>query len=150
MTSNDPIYPVPEAFAKTSNLTPASYASMYAASIADPEAFWGTMGQRLEWMTLYKTVKNVSWDRANLSVKWYEDGVLNVTSNCLDRHLAKRGDKPAIIWEGDDPSENRTLTYRELHAEVCRFANVLKANGCLLYTSPSPRDQRGSRMPSSA
>ena len=129
MTSNDPIYPVPEAFAKTSNLTPASYASMYTASIADPEAFWGTMGQRLEWMTLYKTVKNVSWDRANLSVKWYEDGVLNVTSNCLDRHLAKRGDKPAIIWEGDDPSENRTLTYRELHAEVCRFANVLKANG---------------------
>ena len=129
MTSNDPIYPVPEAFAKTSNLTPASYASMYAASIADPEAFWGTMGQRLEWMTLYKTVKNVSWDRANLSVKWYEDGVLNVTSNCLDRHLAKRGDKPAIIWEGDDPSENRTLTYRELHAEVCRFANVLKSNG---------------------
>ena len=129
MTSNDPIYPVPEAFAKTSNLTPASYASMYAASIADPEAFWGTMGQRLEWMTPYKTVKNVSWDRANLSVKWYEDGVLNVTANCLDRHLARRGDKPAIIWEGDDPSESRTLTYRELYAEVCRFANVLKSNG---------------------
>ena len=160
---------------------------MYAASIADPEAFWGTMGQRLEWMTPYKTVKNVSWDRANLSVKWYEDGVLNVTANCLDRHLARRGDKSAIIWEGDDPSENRTLTYRELHAEVCRFANVLKANGvkkgdrvtiympmileasfamlacarigavhsvvfggCLLYTSPSPRDRQKSRMPSSA
>ena len=102
---------------------------MYAASIADPEAFWGTMGQRLEWMTPYKTVKNVSWDRANLSVKWYEDGVLNVTANCLDRHLARRGDKPAIIWEGDHPSESRTLTYRELHAEVCRFANVLKSNG---------------------
>ena len=102
---------------------------MYAASIADPEAFWGTMGQRLEWMTPYKTVKNISWDRANLSVKWYEDGVLNVTANCLDRHLARRGDKPAIIWEGDDPSESRTLTYRELYAEVCRFANVLKSNG---------------------
>ena len=102
---------------------------MYKASISDPEAFWGTMGQRLDWMTPYKTVKNVSWDKANLSVKWYEDGVLNVTSNCLDRHLASRGDKPAIIWEGDDPSESRTLTYRQLHGEVCRFANVMKKHG---------------------
>ena len=129
MTNDDPIYPVPETFANRSNLTPERYASMYKASISDPEAFWGTMGQRLDWMTPYKTVKNVSWDKANLSVKWYEDGVLNVTSNCLDRHLASRGDKPAIIWEGDDPSESRTLTYRQLHGEVCRFANVMKKHG---------------------
>ena len=127
--SNDPIYPVPDAFRRQANLTPQSYASMYAASIEDPESFWGAMGQRLDWMTPYTQVKNVSWDKSNLSVKWYEDGVLNVTSNCIDRHLATRGDKAAIIWEGDDPSESKTLTYRELHREVCRFANVLKKHG---------------------
>ena len=129
MSETSKSYPVPPAFALEANLNPISYASMYKASISDPEAFWGTMGQRLDWMTPYKTVKNVSWDKAKLSVKWYEDGVLNVTSNCLDRHLASRGDKPAIIWEGDDPSESRTLTYRQLHGEVCRFANVMKKHG---------------------
>ena len=129
MSSSDPIYPVPSVFAKSANLTPEAYASMYAASIADPESFWGTMGQRLDWIKPYTQVKNVSWDEADLSVKWYEDGVLNVSANCLDRHLPARGDKPAIIWEGDDPSESQTLTYREVHAAVCKFANVLKANG---------------------
>ena len=129
MSSSDPIYPVPSVFAKSANLTPEAYASMYAASIADPESFWGTMGQRLDWIKPYTQVKNVSWDEADLSVKWYEDGVLNVSANCLDRHLPVRGDKPAIIWEGDDPSESQTLTYREVHAAVCKFANVLKANG---------------------
>ena len=129
MSSSDPIYPVPPAFARQANLTPEAYASMYAASIADPESFWGTMGQRLDWIKPYTQVKNVSWDEADLSVKWYEDGVLNVSANCLDRHLPVRGDKPAIIWEGDDPSESQTLTYREVHAAVCKFANVLKANG---------------------
>jgi len=123
------LYPVPSEFAKTAKLTPESYASIYAASIADPEAFWGEMGQRLDWMTPYTQVKNVSWDKDNLSVKWYEDGVLNVSVNCIDRHLGSRGDKAAIIWEGDSPDESMTLTYRELHSEVCRFANVLKANG---------------------
>ena len=129
MTTGSSRYPTPKKFAQSANLTPESYASMYAASIEDPEAFWGEMGQRLEWMTPYTQVKNVSWDKSNLSVKWYEDGVLNVTSNCLDRHLKTRGDKAAIIWEGDDPSESKTLTYRELHREVCRFANVLKKHG---------------------
>ena len=129
MSDSNLVYPVPKDFAAVAKLTPQSYASMYAASIADPESFWGEMGQRLDWMTPYTKVKNVSWDKSNLSVKWYEDGVLNVTSNCLDRHLETRGDKPAIIWEGDDPSESQTLTYRELHREVCRFANVLKKHG---------------------
>ena len=129
MSSSDPIYPVPSVFAKSANLTPEAYASMYAASLADPESFWGTMGQRLDWIKPYTQVKNVSWDEADLSVKWYEDGVLNVSANCLDRHLPVRGDKPAIIWEGDDPSESQILTYREVHAAVCKFANVLKANG---------------------
>jgi acetyl-CoA synthetase len=129
MTEEIKSYPVPAAFAKDANLTPESYASMYAASIADPEAFWGEMGQRLDWMTPYKTVKNVSWDKSDLSVKWYEDGVLNVTTNCIDRHLETRGDKPAIIWEGDEPTDHKTYTYRQLHTEVCRFANVLKSIG---------------------
>ena len=123
-------YPVPSEFAASSNLTPESYASMYAASIEDPESFWGTMGQRLTWMKPYTKVQNVSWDKKDLYVKWYEDGVLNVTENCLDRHLETQGDKTAIIWEPDSPgSPAKKLTYRELHAEVCRFANVMKKLG---------------------
>ncbi len=122
-------YPVPTKFAQTANLSVKSYASIYAASIADPESFWAEQGQRLNWMVPYTKVKNVSWDKTNLSVKWYEDGVLNVTENCLDRHLNTRGDKAAIIWEGDSPGESVTLSYRELYSEVCRFANVMKALG---------------------
>ncbi|MEP3889820.1 MAG: acetate--CoA ligase [Hellea sp.] len=122
-------YPVPAAFAAKANLTPEKYKQMYAASIADPEAFWGEQGRRLDWMQDYTTVKDVSWDRSDLHVKWYSDGVLNVTENCIDRHLETRGDKAAIIWEGDDPSESKTLTYRQLHGEVCRFANVMKKLG---------------------
>ena len=123
-------YDVPADFAETCLLSPESYESIYAASINDPEAFWGTMGRRLDWMQDYKTVKNVSWDKDDLYVKWYEDGVLNVSENCLDRHLETRGDKTAIIWEPDSPnSQGRKLTYRELHAEVCRFANVMKKHG---------------------
>jgi len=122
-------YPVPRAFALKSNLNPVSYASMYAASLEDPEAFWGAHGQRLDWIKPYTKVKDVSWDVSDLHVKWYSDGVLNVSANCLDRHLETRGDKTAIIWEGDSPGESRSLSYRELHKEVCRFANVLKAEG---------------------
>lgn len=127
MTEN--IHPVPKDFASRANLTPEKYREMYAASITNPEAFWGEQGKRLDWTVPYTVVKDVSWDKDDLHVRWYSDGVLNVTENCLDRHLATRGDKPAIIWEGNDPSVARTLTYRELHREVCRFANVLKANG---------------------
>ncbi len=129
MSEDSKSYPVPADFATWSNLNPASYASMYEASIADPEAFWGEHGQRLDWIKPYTKVKNVSWDKADLSVKWYEDGVLNVSANCIDRHLKTRGDKAAIIWEGDSPGVSKTLTYKELHKEVCRFANVMKANG---------------------
>ncbi len=122
-------YPVPAEFAKTSNLNPVSYASMYAASLADPESFWGEHGQRIAWQKPYTQVKNVSWDKDDLYVRWYEDGILNVTESCLDRHLPARADKAAIIWEGDDPSDDVTLTYRDLHEQVCRFANVLKSRG---------------------
>lgn len=129
MSENDPIYPVPAGFAAKANLTPEKYKKMYAASLADPESFWGEQGKRLDWMTPYTQVKDVSWDKSDLHVKWYADGVLNVTENCLDRHLATRGDKAAIIWEGDEPGDSLTLSYRDLHLEVCRFANVMKANG---------------------
>jgi len=129
MTHKDPVYKVPDAFQKQANLTPEKYAKMYASSISDPEKFWGEQGKRLDWMVPYTNVKDVSWEQSNLHVKWYADGVLNVTENCIDRHLDKRGDKAAIIWEGDNPSESMTLTYKELHGEVCRFANVMKKLG---------------------
>lgn len=123
------IHPCPEAFKSAANLDKACYDQLYAASIADPEGFWGEQGKRIDWIRPYTKVKDVSWDKADLHVRWYEDGVLNVSANCLDRHLDTRGDKPAIIWEGNDPSVSKTLTYRELHREVCRFANVMKKLG---------------------
>ncbi|RKQ72011.1 acetyl-coenzyme A synthetase [Litorimonas taeanensis] len=129
MNESAKTYSVPSEFLEASNIRAEQYASMYAASLADPEAFWGEMGCRLDWITPYTKVKNVSWDKNDLSVKWYEDGVLNVSVNCIDRHLDARGDKTAIIWEGDEPSDSHSYSYRELHREVCRFANVLKAIG---------------------
>ena len=129
MSDAEKNYPVPKAFAALANLTPEGYRDMYQASISDPEKFWGAQGKRLSWIKDYTSVKDVSWDKSNLSVKWYSDGVLNVTENCIDRHLETRGDKPAIIFEGNHPDDHRTLTYRELHGEVCRFANVLKKLG---------------------
>jgi acetyl-CoA synthetase len=107
----------------------AKYGAMYAASIADPEGFWFEQGNRLDWFTTYTRVKNASFGPGPVDIRWYEDGVLNVAYNCIDRHLETRGDQVAIIWEGDDPSEQRHITYRELHSEVCRFANVLRNRG---------------------
>ncbi|NNE58713.1 MAG: acetate--CoA ligase [Hellea sp.] len=122
-------YKVPAEFAANANLDAAGYKELYQQSISDPEGFWREQGKRLDWMSPYTIVKDVSWDKADLHVNWYSDGVLNVTENCLDRHLAMRGDKPAIIWEGNDPAISRTLSFRELHSQVCRFANVMKKLG---------------------
>ena len=108
---------------------------MYAASVADPEAFWREHGKRLRWMRPYTKVKNVNWDisktnnPSDLHVKWFEDGTLNVSANCIDRHLPHKADATAIIFEGDDPSVSQHITYAELYSEVCRFANVLKTQG---------------------
>jgi acetyl-CoA synthetase len=102
---------------------------MYAASLADPDAFWAEHGRRLDWIAPFTRVKNASFDSHDVSIRWFEDGVLNVAANCVDRHLATRGDETAIIWESDDPARSEHITYRELHAQVCRFANVLKALG---------------------
>jgi acetyl-CoA synthetase len=129
MSDTSKSYPVPEAFAAQANLTPEKYREMYAASLADPIAFWGEQGKRLDWMTPYTQVKDVSWETGDLHVRWYHDGVLNVSANCLDRHLEKRGDKAAMIWEGDAPGETYTITYRQMHTAVCKFANVLKQLG---------------------
>ncbi|MEX1252103.1 MAG: acetate--CoA ligase [Hyphomonas sp.] len=129
MSDTSKTYPVPEAFAKQANLTPEKYREMYAASIADPVAFWGEQGKRLDWTVPYTQVKDVSWETGDLHVRWYHDGVLNVSANCLDRHLEQRGDKAAMIWEGDAPGETYTITYRQMHTAVCKFANVLKKLG---------------------
>ncbi|WP_339713606.1 acetate--CoA ligase [uncultured Sneathiella sp.] len=128
MSAKD-LYPVPEELAKTAWADKTSYQAMYRASIEDPEAFWGEHGKRIDWIKPYTEVKDVSYDKDDLHIRWFHDGTLNVSYNCLDRHLETRGDSTAIIWEGDDPNDDKTLTYRELHAEVCKFSNVLKAQG---------------------
>jgi acetyl-CoA synthetase len=102
---------------------------MYARSIKDPNGFWADQAKRIDWIKPFSKVKNTSYDPTDVSIKWFEDGTLNVCHNCVDRHLAKRGDQTAILWEGDDPKDDKKLTYNQLHAEVCRFANVLKARG---------------------
>src|ERR1700754_2785574 len=126
---SDSLFPVPEEWKKRALMTQAQYEAAYAESVRDPAAYWGKEAARLDWMRPFTKVKNVSWDPDNLSIKWFEDGALNVAANCIDRHLAKRADQTAIIWEGDDPGDDKHITYKQLHEEVCRFANVLKAQG---------------------
>ena len=106
-----------------------TYRAWYDASIRDPDSFWGEHGRRIDWFKPYTQVKDTDFSRDNLHIRWFADGTTNVAHNCLDRHLAERGDKVAILWEGDDPAKSRAITYREVHEEVCRFANVLKARG---------------------
>jgi acetyl-CoA synthetase len=107
----------------------ATQARASAAAAHDPDAYWREEAARLDWMTPFTVVKDTSFDEADFRIRWFADGALNVSVNCLDRHLATRGDQVAIIWEGDEPGENRRITYRELHRDVCRFANVLKELG---------------------
>ncbi|MBV9064941.1 MAG: acetyl-coenzyme A synthetase, partial [Methylobacteriaceae bacterium] len=108
---------------KRAYIDQAKYEDWYRRSIAHPNAFWAEHGRRIDWMQPFTKVKNTSFDPGNVSIKWFEDGTTNVAYNCSDRHLEKRGDQVALIWEGDDPSESRKITYRELHDEVCLFAN---------------------------
>ena len=122
-------YPVPANIAEHALINADQYAAMYQHSVQDPDAFWGEQGKILDWITPFTRVKNSSFAPGNISIRWYEDGTLNLAANCLDRHLAQHGDRTAIIWEGDDASESRSLSYRELHRDVCRFANVLEAAG---------------------
>ncbi|HEX4271033.1 MAG TPA: acetate--CoA ligase [Rhizomicrobium sp.] len=126
---SDPLFPVPEEWKKRAFMTQAQYEAAYTESIKDPDGYWRKEAARLTWLKPFTKVKNVSWDPANLSIKWFEDGALNVSANCIDRHLDTRGNQTAIIWEGDDPKDSKHISYKELHIEVCKFANVLKAQG---------------------
>ena len=126
---SEKIYEVPAEWKKRAYLDDAKYKEMYARSLKDPNGFWAEQAKRLDWIKAPTRIKNTSFAADNVSIKWFEDGVLNLAHNCVDRHLAKRGNQTALLWEGDDPKEDRKITYKELHAEVCRFANVLKALG---------------------
>ncbi|HZF28607.1 MAG TPA: acetate--CoA ligase [Gammaproteobacteria bacterium] len=129
--SDEKIYPVPKALAARAWIDLAKYESMYKDSVADSEAFWATQArERLAWLQPFTQVKDTSFDAGDLHVRWFADGKLNVAANCLDRHLTKRAEQTAILWEPDDPNgEVRLLSYRELHEHVCRFANALKRLG---------------------
>ncbi|EFI53490.1 acetate--CoA ligase [Afipia sp. 1NLS2] len=123
---SETIHPVTPEWAKRAYVDEAKYNDMYARSIKDPNGFWSEAAKRVDWIKPFTKVENTSFELGKVSIKWFEDGVLNAAYNCIDRHLEKRGDQTAIIWEGDDPSESRHITYRELHDEVCKMANILR------------------------
>ncbi|WP_116807083.1 acetate--CoA ligase [Steroidobacter cummioxidans] len=123
------IYKVPEDFAALAHLRLADYQRLYQESVRDPNGFWSRIGRRLDWIQPFAKVKDTSFDEHDFRIRWYYDGKLNVSANCLDRHLTKRGDKTAIIWEGDDPKLSERITYRQLYERVCQCANALKALG---------------------
>ena len=134
---HETLHQPPAEIVARAHINPDRYAEMYAASIADPDAFWAEHGKRIDWMRPFTRVKNTTFAYPDVSIRWFEDGALNVSANCIDRHLARRGDQTAIIWESDDPSHSRHITYRELHANVCRFANVLISLGVKRATASS-------------
>ncbi|MCR9129764.1 MAG: acetate--CoA ligase [Alphaproteobacteria bacterium] len=123
------LVPVPEDYAARASVTAEVYAEKYKRSIQDPEGFWRDELTRLDWMKTPTTISEVDWDPDNLSIKWFEDGVLNVSANCIDRWLPERANQTAILWEGDNPAYHHAITYAQLHNHVCRFANELKAIG---------------------
>ncbi|ARZ02574.1 acetate--CoA ligase [Yersinia ruckeri] len=122
-------YPIPPAIAENALINPAQYHDFYQQSVQNPDAFWGEQGKIIDWIKPYSIVKNTSFDPGHVSIRWFEDGTLNLSANCLDRHLTERGEQTAIIWEGDDPSQSKHVTYKQLHHNVCQFANVLKKLG---------------------
>lgn len=120
---------IPANIAEHALINKEQYQKDYALSIENPEAFWADKGKIVDWITPYTIVKNTSFDPGHVRIRWFEDGQLNISQNCLDRHLEKRADQVAIIWEGDSPNESKSITYRQLHQDVCQFANVLKKLG---------------------
>jgi len=123
------LYPIPESFAASAQVTRGDYHRMYAESVVDPERFWGRIGRRIDWTKEFSRVKDSSFAADDCHIRWFYDGQLNVSSNCLDRHLQARGNKTAIIWEADDPNVAQHITYRELYERVCQCANALKSLG---------------------
>jgi acetyl-CoA synthetase len=128
MTNNETLFAPSGAIAESAWVDAAKYAEMYERSVKDPDGFWAEHGKRIDWITPYSKVKDVDF-KGDVRIRWFYDGTLNVSANCVDRHLKDKADQTAIIWEGDSPDESRHITYRELHEQVCRFANVLKAHG---------------------
>ena len=129
MSEEVKIYPVKSNLSSNALIDNDEYLNLYDRSVADNEGFWSDMGKRIDWIKPFTQVKDVSYAKEDLHIKWYADGTLNACVNCVDRHLEKRGDQTAIIFEGDDPNVSRNISYRELYEEVCRFANVLKSKG---------------------
>src|SRR5688572_9918944 len=130
MSQPDALYPVPAAFAATARIDRDGYERLYSRSVQDPDGFWGQIATRLDWMRAPTQVKDVSFDIKDFRIRWYADGVLNASVNCLDRHLATRRDKTALLFENDDPSlPAERFSYRELHARVCRLGNALRNLG---------------------
>ncbi len=129
MSEQQKVHPVRDDFAANAWADNEKYLALYQQSVDDPDAFWAEQAKRLEWSKAPTRIKNASFASDNVDIRWFEDGELNASVNCLDRHLDTRGDQPAIIWEGDDPGQSKTLTYRELHARTCQLANAFKALG---------------------
>ncbi len=129
MSEQQKVYPVPADVASNALINKAKYEEMYKQSVEQPDAFWAEHGQRIDWMKPFTKVKNVSFDTHNVDINWFEDGTLNASANCLDRHLETRGDQVAIIWEGDNPEQSENITYRDLYTRVCKFSNALKSQG---------------------
>ncbi|MBC7578991.1 MAG: acetate--CoA ligase, partial [Tardiphaga sp.] len=123
---SDKIYDVPAEWATRAFVNDAKYNEMYPRSVSDSDGFWAEQAQRLDWIEPFTIVENSSFAPGKVSIKWFEDGVLNVAYNCIDRHLPTRAAQTAIIWEGDDPSQSRHISYQQLHDEVCKFANILR------------------------
>lgn len=123
------VIPVPEELTKSSLVTADRYTEMYTQSVEDPEGFWREHGKIIDWITPYKTVKSTTYGKDDVSIKWFEDGTLNASYNCLDRHLDKLANQTAIIWEGDDPTEHKHVTYRQLYEQVCKLGNALRMLG---------------------
>jgi len=119
--SDPDLYPVPFEWAQRTRMSEGGYEAARVAARTSPDAFWGEQARRLDWITPPTTIKDASFQKADFRIRWFGDGALNVAWNCLDRHLAERGNQTAIIWEGDEPTQSGGLTYRELHAEVCRM-----------------------------
>ena len=127
MTNND-LYEPSSDIIKNSHANKAIYEKMYEESITSPEKFWEKHGKRIDWMKPYTKIRDVSYNKEDLHIKWYQDGTLNASYNCLDRHLETKGKNTAIIWEGDHPNESKHISYNELHEQVCKFSNVLINN----------------------
>ncbi|WP_282175266.1 acetate--CoA ligase [Vibrio diabolicus] len=123
------VYPVKENIKTHTHADNDTYLAMYQQSVTDPEGFWNEHGKIVDWIKPFTKVKSTSFDTGHVDIRWFEDGTLNVSANCIDRHLAEHGDDVAIIWEGDDPADDKTLTFNELHKEVCKFSNALKEQG---------------------